>query len=356
MLPGPLEREFGQRVCVAFDLGPAGLEPAGLGPGGLRLTPLAASSTRLWALEAGRDVDGAGGRFVVKEFPYHDGERPAEVAAAAEFEYSLWRAGDILMPEPMRARDGQLVTWLTGSRGARVPARVHRWLDGAPVPEPSSAVLAAAAGRALALIHRAGAARPARPGGSVRWWPQEHYELIGPMADRGLLTLGEAAAARDSLSRAEPILSAGDQLAGDWIYTHCDHKPANSLLVGARIAVLDWDECGYCHPRLEVVESALRWAGAADGEPRSDVARAFLREYEQVAEMRFGPVTVGEFAKWVAAEAGWFWFTGRRALGWREDDTAAERKSAAEMAAWSIETLSRTLASVDRWAQALSEA
>lgn len=74
----------------------------------------------------------------------------------------------------------------------------------------------------------------------------------------------------------------------------------------ARVAVLDWDECGYCHPRLEVVESALRWAGATVGEPRSDVARAFLREYEQLAEIRFGLVTVGDFAKWVAAGAGWF--------------------------------------------------
>jgi Ser/Thr protein kinase RdoA (MazF antagonist) len=346
-VPDLLEREFGRQVCAEF----------GLGVGSVRLTPLTASSTRLWALEAAGGADAASGsRFVVKEFPYHDGERPAEVAAAAEFEYSLWRAGDILMPEPMRARDGQLVTWLTGSRGARVPVRAHRWLDGAPVPEPSSVLVAAAAGRALALIHRAGAARPARPGGSVRWWPQEHHELIGPMADRGLLTPGEAAAARDSLNRAEAILSAGDQLAGDWIYTHCDHKPANSLLVGARIAVLDWDECGYCHPRLEVVESALRWAGAKVGEPRSDVARAFLQEYEQVAEIRFGPLTVGDFAKWVAAGAGWFWFTGRRALGWYQDDTAAEQTSAAEMAAWSIETLSRTLASLDRWAQALSDA
>ena len=277
-------------MCAAFGLFSGGLGAAGLGPGALRLTPLAASSTRLWALEAASGADAVGGHFVVKEFPYHDGERPAEVAAAAEFEYSLWRAGDILMPEPMRTRDGQLVSWLTGSRGARVPVRVHRWLDGAPVPEPSSVVVATAAGRALPLIHRAGAARPARPGGSVR------------------------------------------------------------------VAVLDWDECGYCHPRLEVVESALRWAGATVGEPRSDVARAFLREYEQVAEKRFGPVTVGDFAKWVAAGAGWFWFTARRALGRYEDDTAAERTSAAEMAAWSIETLSRTLASVDRWAEALSDA
>ena len=209
--PAAFEREFGRRVCVAFGLG-----PAELGSAGLQLAPLAASSTRLWALDTGSGADG-GGRFVVKEFPYHDGDRPAEVAAAADFEYSLWRTGDIVMPEPMRARDGQFVTWLTGSRGARVPVRAHRWLDGAPAPEPSSVVVAVAAGRALALIHRAGAARPARTGGSVRWWPQEHHELIGPMADRGLLTPGEAATARDSQGRAEAFLAAGDQLAGDWI-------------------------------------------------------------------------------------------------------------------------------------------
>jgi hypothetical protein len=79
---------------------------------------------------SGRDV--AGGRFIVKEFRYHDGERPACVAAAAEFEYSLWHAGSILMPEPVRARDRQLAGSVYRPASARklrtgstVATRVH---------------------------------------------------------------------------------------------------------------------------------------------------------------------------------------------------------------------------------------
>jgi hypothetical protein len=344
--PGRAEREFARRVCVAF----------GLNPTGIRIRPMPASSIRLWQLEVPNCPDLAGGRFVVKEFPYHDGDRPTEVAAAAEFEYGLWRDGDILMPEPLRARDGELVLRLAGSRAATVPVRLHRWLDGEPPPMPSPVAIAAAAGRVLAVIHRAGSLLPARPAGNVRWWTSEPRELAGPLAAGGLLTATQAAMASTSLDRADAVLSAGNRLPGNWIYTHCDHKPGNSLLVGGRIAVLDWDECGYCHPRLEAVESALRWAAAEHGELETGVARAFLSGYGEMAGTSFGRLTVGDFAKWVAAQAGWFWFTGRRALGCHDDDTDADRIAAAEMAADAIETLDRALASLDRWAELLSGA
>jgi Ser/Thr protein kinase RdoA (MazF antagonist) len=328
---------FAGRLCAVF----------GVDPDGSQLTSLPASSTRLWALQT------AGGRFAVKEFPYHDGDRPAQLAVAAEFEHSLWRTSRLVMPEPVRASDGQLVVLIAGSRGAEVPVRMHRWLTGSAVPVPPAAVTSAAAGRALATIQKSGSALASRPSGSLRWWTSDPRDLLDGLTDAGCLSDDQAEKARASLDGAMLLLASGEQVPGSWIYTHCDHKPENSLLVGERVAVLDWDECGYCHPRQEAAESALRWAGVSLGEPSPEAFRAFLRGYEYEAGI-LGTLSPADFAKWVAAVAGWFWFTARRALG-EFDDTEAERTAAAEMAIGAIENLHRTLAGVDGWAESFSE-
>ena len=71
--------------------------------------------------------------------------------------------------------------------------------------------------------------------------------------------------------------------------------------------------------------------------PRIDSARAFLTGYERHAG-QIRPLQRADFAKWVAALAGWFSFTGRRALGDFED-TDAEAAEACGMAIESIGTL-----------------
>lgn len=187
--------------------------------------------------------------------------------------------------------------------------RVHCWLDGLPVPSPASR--ATAAGQALAVIRRLGSAMETRPSGTLRWWARQPCDVVGRLRHAGLLTADHAAAARDSLAQAMRVITAGERLPGSWIYTHCDHKPENSMVCGDRVALLDWDECGYCHRRLEAVESALRWAGGDSGEPSHDVFAAFLSGYQSGAG-RLGPLVAADFAMWMAALAGWFSFTGAR--------------------------------------------
>jgi hypothetical protein len=65
---------------------------------------------------------------------------------------------------------------------------------------------------------------------------------------------------------------------------------------------------------------------------------------------QLGSLHQADFAKWVAALAGWFSFTGRRALG-DFDDADDEAPDAARMAIESIGALHGTLASLDRWAE-----
>jgi Ser/Thr protein kinase RdoA (MazF antagonist) len=330
------ELGFATKVCGSF----------GLSPDGLQMTSLPGSANRLWELQT------LSGRFVVKEFPYDDEqeeqERGKRLIAAAEFEYGIWSTGQLATPEPVRAVDGQLIQRLTGSRGSTVAVRVHRYLYGAPIATPPSASTADAAGVALAAIQRFGSMLETRPSGSLRWWTVAPRTIVRRLSAAGMLGQDQTEMADATLQAAYKVIAAGEGLAGSWIFTHCDHKPENSLLVDGQVAVLDWDECGPCHPRLEAVESALRWAGVGQGKPSRDVFRAFLTGYERhAAQVR--PLHREDFAKWVAALAGWFSFTGRRALG-DFDDTDAEVSAAALMAVESIGSLHDTLASLDHWA------
>jgi hypothetical protein len=333
-MPKSSGADFAARVCAAF----------GLATGETTLRPLAANSTRLWELQVDR------ARFAVKEFAYQHqaAGRAAKLAVAAAFEYSVWRTGTVVMPEPVPAADGGLITVLEGSRGVDVAVRVHRWLDGRAVPVPPDERTAVQAGQALAAIQRSGAAHSSAEVGSLTWWSEDLDEVLRRMVRAGLLSAPRARRAAASLDEARSVLAAGERLPGPWIYTHNDHKPENSLLAAGQIAVLDWDECGHCHPRLEAVESALRWAGVSDGEPETAAFRAFVRGYQQ-ASGELTHLVPADFAKWVAALAGWLGFTGSRALG-EFDDTEAERATAAGLAVSTLDALDRTLGSLERWA------
>lgn len=331
------ELDFGRRVCAAF----------GLGQEDIWLAEMTGSSTRLWELRS------PAGRFVVKEFRYDTEDRSASLAEAAEFEYGFWQSRTVPVPEPVRAADGRLIVRLPGLSGRELTVRVHRWLDGRPVPVPAPPAIAAAAGESLAAIQEAGRRRGPGPPGTLQWWARDPYEVLGRLASAALLRPDQAAATEALLPPALAVVAAGDRLPGRWGYTHADHKPENCLLAADGIAVLDWDECGYNHPRLEAIESALRWAGANDGDPDPAAFREFMRGYESRAG-RLGPLAAADFAKWVAAVVGWFAFSGARALG-EFDDTQAELAEAAGMAVWSGELLGRTMASLPRWAAELPE-
>ncbi len=337
------ELGFARNVCGVF----------GLDPDGVRISSLPGSINRLWALRT------VSGRFVVKEFAYDDEEtdkqRGKDLARAAEFEYGLWATGQLIMPEPVRAADGQLIRRVTGTRESTVAVRVHRHLDGAPIAIPVSASTAHAAGAALATIQRSGTEFETTPSGSLRWWTAEPATILHRLSDARMLTRDQAGKARAALEAAYPVIAAGDELPGQWVFTHCDHKPENSLLAGGaagQVAVLDWDEAGPCHPRLEAVESALRWAGVLQGEPSPGVFRSFLVGYEPHGG-QIGPLHRADFAKWVSALAGWFSLSGRRALG-DLDDTKAEQSAAATMTVESISALHHTLARMDRWVTTLA--
>jgi uncharacterized damage-inducible protein DinB len=152
----------------------------------------------------------------------------------------------------------------------------------------------------LAIIQAHGRAWSTEASGTLRfWWRQDPSAVVarsprGPLAD-------VAPSAATLLAAAIEVIVAAESLEGEWIYSHADHKPQNSLVprpAAGAVAVLDWDECGHCHPRLEAVEAALRWAVAAGDPPVA--FRAFLDGHGGVGE-----VHEHDFGKWVAALVGW---------------------------------------------------
>ena len=258
----------------------------------------------------------------MKEFPYYDEAHRAAIATAAEFEHSVWRTGGLAMAEPVRTAGGELIVRLPGSRGQVVSVRVHRWWT-ARRPRPECRGLPRRPGR-LAAVQLAGSGSALARPGSLHWWQEDPAALAASLHEAGYLPAVQLALARQALAAAEPLLAAAEQLPGAWTYTHCDFKPENSLLCSGQVAVLDWDERGYCHPRLEALESALRWAAADAGEPDGRSLRAILRGYQKAAG-ELGPLAPADFGKRIAALIYWIVFAGARALG-RFDGTAAERR------------------------------
>ncbi len=248
------------------------------------------------------------------------------------------------MPEPVVAADGEIVCPLTGSRGSIVPVRVHRWLDGRPLDRPGCACLVEA-GRSLAAIQEVGRQVSRESTGTLAWWDTD------PPAVLERLRTGPAPSvdyedARAAIREALDVVEEGEALPGDWVFTHCDHKPDNSLDVDGRPAVLDWDECGCCHPRLEAVEAALRWAGEAQAGRRA--FEAFLEGYS-AAGGDAADLEPRDFAKWLAALVGWFAYQARRAMGDWEDENEAEREAAMRMALDTLRAIRPTLEKLPVW-------
>jgi hypothetical protein len=305
----------------------------------IELTAMPGSANRLWRFDVGREA------FVVKELSHERVDGIDRRRRAAAFEQSVFEAGRLAMAEPVPDLDDEIIAVVEGSRGAPVLARVHRWTDGRrPMPVPIA--IAAAAGEALAVIHRQGAAWSTEATGSLRWWEVDPLVVIARLHDGPLADVAPDAAviARDALT----IASDAEAIEGDWVFSHADHKPQNALVEGGALIVLDWDECGHCHPRLEAVEAALRWAVETEDAPAA--FRAFLGAYAAAGGTPIVDLLPSDFGKWTAALLGWFSYQSRRVLGDWATDAAHERREAESMARDALGELRRTLRSLEVWA------
>ena len=323
---------FAQEVCRRFRLG----------DGELTVAPMRGSANRLWEFRVGA------GHFVVKEFPYYvsDDRRLINLNRAATFERQLWQDGKVVMAEPVMSDGGCMVIEIEGSRGLPVTVRVHHRLSGSSL-RPVTLKQAQEAGRVLYVIQESGKTFETGPSGNLTWWGGDPFDVLARLASAGIVSIDQMDAGTATLEESLALIGAAESAPDHWVFSHLDHKPENSLTFDESLAVLDWDECGLCHPRLEATESAFRWAGGGQGKVDSALFAAFLAGYRQ-AGGRIDDLRPADFGKLVAALIGWFVFMGRRAL--RDfDDTDQEAAAAAVMTRETIERMILTLQSLEGW-------
>jgi Ser/Thr protein kinase RdoA (MazF antagonist) len=291
--------------------------------------------------------------YLIKELPVESG---AAVLDAARFERDAFEAGIVPMAEPCPDRDGELLRPMTGSRGRAVLVRVHRYLAGREPDRPVGRETVREAGRSLARIHdfgegwaAAGGALPAKP-----LWTRPDRELFDAFVDRWPDLVPSPDPARQSLERAEQLVRKS--VAGSFAAqpSHCDHKPDNSLLDGDRLIILDWDEAGSCDPRIEALETALRWSWTGSDGPDPNRVASFAQAYRVIGRP-FPAVLEADWAKWVAGIASWYEFNAQRARGdW--PTVAASEEQDARSAAEALHGLRDTMDRIPTWTNAINAA
>lgn len=241
-------------------------------------------------------------------------ERYEDLVSASEYEAAVFRERIVPMAPPCSDSEGMLIRQLRGSRDREVCVRVHRFQAGVMPPCPVSLSTAHRAGELLAALHEF-AALDMRPNPALpsRIWRSHDAGLLAQLVEAWALERSIATAASEALQRAEGVIDQWAQQDPPSLPAHCDHKPENTLLVAGDLMILDWDEVSACDPRIEAVESGLRWA-RTDAGPDSARFCAFVRGYGK-AGLSFGTVVEADWAKWIAGIASWFEFQAAGSLG-----------------------------------------
>lgn len=221
-------------VARAFGLGDVeGVSLAARGWVSLNVTWRIATSTGLWA---------------IKEIAR---ESPDQLEAAAAIELAAADKG-VQMPR---------LRWTTeGAVAARVEGRVfrcHEFVVG-DVPTGDLRVDAQGAGAALGRIHRALLAWDPVLMTTTVFGEQHWIELVGRGEQLQAPWTDQLRRALPRIADAETKARAWTEVDRGWIGSHRDVRPDNTLRVGDRLLLVDWDGAGPVVAGREVA-GALRW-------------------------------------------------------------------------------------------------
>ena len=199
----------------------------------------------------------------------------AAVEAEAVWVDALAADTDLVVPQPVRTTEGDLaagieITGLEGERGAVL----YRWLDGPDLGEQASLRRLRAVGRATALLHQ-----------HTEQWQHPRGDDRPTMAsifmDEPNLIAGDArisddahevlaAAEREMRRHLDPLFAQPRQLI------HGDLHVWNTKWVDGRLAIIDFDDCGFGVPLQDLAISSYYVRD------RAGAQAAILDGYEQV--------------------------------------------------------------------------
>jgi Ser/Thr protein kinase RdoA (MazF antagonist) len=222
-------------------------------------------------------VSGPAGQHVLRVYP------PEQPVAALEeglrWLRGLGEATDLLVPRPVAARDGRLVTTVSAPS---VPSPQHcvvlDWVPGRTrdPPRTRSSELERV-GALIAALHRHAARRPFAPA-AIRPWDAER--IIGtPSERRRLATLpwlsaparSRLLAIGEAVDETLAALGQGPEVCG---MIHADLHPANILWHDGRVGAIDFDDCGVGAYLLDLALALFDWADAGEDRRCADAILA----------------------------------------------------------------------------------
>lgn len=256
------------------------------------------------------------GDFAVKAMrnPWDAADWRGWLDAAWSFELTAYAAG-IAMPEPVpNPTDGGCLALLD----AGFAVRVHRWVQGTPVPTgPVGVGVASWVGRTLATLHDLEvqpADRSASPVVDVTVdvaWPElvraahdQGFSWAGPLAEGTATVAVIAELAREAVARDEPTLMS-----------HSDVDQKNLVLTTAGPMLCDWDVAAPVVALGELADVALSMADWSD----ESVARQVVCAYAEQRELR-GDFEPSDLGPALLSSVDWLALNVERALGRRDGD------------------------------------
>jgi Phosphotransferase enzyme family len=331
-------------ICELFDLGePRGApEPVG---GGL--------TNRLWRLTTARGV------FAVKRMN-RDFDRADYVAwfdRAFTLEQAAFRAG-VPMPRPVPiASTGRCLGEIPCADARSMTVRVHEWVEGEKL-ENSTVYPAEVASRVAVIlrrIHALGMTTDAGITEALRVFGDEHWRARAEQAERaGVAWAPDLRRLLPTLAELETYLARAHSDATRLLLSHRDSDMKNVMRTpDGALLLVDWDAAGPVHPRHDLANHALVWAGVHLGDPDLAVARAFVDAYRRAAgtNERFQETDLAEL---VALRLAWFDFNVRRALGERARDES-DRQLGVSVVRRNVTQLPRFARSLDDWLAVLAD-
>ena len=331
-------------VCELFGLGELRVAPHAVG-GGL--------TNRMWRFSTTRGV------FAVKQMnrDYDRADYTDWFDRAFTLEQAAYAAG-VPMPLPVPvAATGRCLGELPGSDGRPITLRVHEWVDGEKlvggVVYPTGDV--ARVGSILAVIHALGLTSDVPAIEALRLFGDDHWRGLAARLERE--QVGCSVEFRG-------LLPAIAELEAYVVEAHAD---ITSLLLGHRDAdqknfmrtpdgallLVDWDAAGPVHPRHDLANHALVWAGVHAQEPDRAAARAYVEGYRRESGMAES-FRLTDLAELVALRLGWLEFNVHRALG-EQVRGAADREVGVYVVRRNVTQLPRFARSLGAWLAVLGD-
>ncbi|MFF4531656.1 phosphotransferase enzyme family protein [Streptomyces sp. NPDC001407] len=226
------------------------------------------------------------GSFVAR-LSVHDGRPAHQQRSEMRWLESLAASRTVAVPEPVTTTGGHYVVPVDvpGHDEPSTLALLH-WLPGTADPPYQQPGVAQEMGRATAHLHEHAATVPLTEFNRPVWDAEtillKGHALTDPGAQEQLGAEGTAAL-RKVAELITPALQEGDP--NDRGRIHGDlHRENMIAMVGGRVGIIDFDDCGVGHPLLDiatVLSSVHRIAQKEEG-AYEEFARAFLAGYAQV--------------------------------------------------------------------------